>query len=228
MNSSIVSTLVGGGFALLGVTIGSLFTNRLTIRTLMEQRAYAESLRVNELAREEHKEFHPLSKEERATIGRMIDKGGRSVDLNRIAETIRSNQRISRITEETFYCFPKGTMVMLNDETFHPIEQLHEGDLIKIYRTYSHIQSESAVSAIVVGPGNQLIEINGSLAVTPEQEILTDHGYVPAMRLQLDMKLVSDTHRAVDIKSLELNDIDENVYSEGYSGGCVEVEGDHG
>jgi hypothetical protein len=79
VDSSIVSALIGGGCALIGVIIGSLFTYRLTVRTFTEQRAYAEALRKSELAREEHREFHPVRAEEKPVISSYLDKGGATV-----------------------------------------------------------------------------------------------------------------------------------------------------
>jgi hypothetical protein len=207
VDSTITSALISGGFALLGVAIGSLFAYRLTGRTLIEQRAFAEALRKSELAREEHREFHPVRDEDKSVIRSYLDQGGRSLDYP-VGGVIGSPG-----SPLLFGCFPRGAMVMVGDGSFQAIEKLQKDDLIRVYNARTHIQTESAISSIVAGRREQLVIINETIAVTPEQEILTDNGYRAAVTLHLTAKLVSDTQRAVDITSLELRKVDEDVYS---------------
>lgn len=217
MDSAIATTLISGAFALIGVVIGSLFSHRQTMQALREQRAHDEAVRNNELSREEHREFHPLSSEEKLVVGSMMGRGGRSVDLNAIANSVRraqqTGERVAEITGDTFYCFPQGTLVMLGNGSFRAVEELREKDIIRVYRTHSFTEGGSPVAKVVIGPGKQLVIINETTAITPEQEILTIGGYKAAITLELADKLVSDAHRAVDITSLKSKVIDEGVYS---------------
>jgi hypothetical protein len=219
VDPTIVSAFIGGAFALLGVAVGSVFSHRQTMQALREQRAYAEAVRKSELSREDHREFHPLSDEAKIVVGNMMGKGGRSLDLNAIADSVRLSQhaqlgreRVSEITADTFYCFPRGTLVMLWDESFRAVEELRENELIRVHRTHSYTEGESPVARVAIGPGKQLLIINETISITPEQEILTTGGYRAAIALRLGDQLVSDARRAVDITSLKLDVIDENVY----------------
>ena len=207
MNPNIVSALLAGGFLLLGTAVGSLLTNWSKGRALVEQRAYEEALRRRELALAEQEKFHPVSDADARVVGKMLNSGG---------QFLRSELHWDRALGDFSSragCVPRGTMVMMDDGSFRPIEILHKGSSIRIYRAHIHAEADRAISDIRIDAGKRLVIINKEIAMTPEQDVLSDGIYQPAGGLRLGATLASDSRRGVEVTSVEVTTIDEDVYS---------------
>ena len=211
MSSNIVSALLAGGFLLLGTVAGSLLTNWQRSRALVDQRAYDEALRRRELALAEREKFHPVSEADARVVSKMLDSGGQV-----LLPKLQWDDFTTRAG-----CFPHGTLIMMEDGSFRPIEVLHKGDSIRIYRARTHAEADCAVSNIKISTGKRLVIINKEIAVTPEQEVLSNGTYLPAVRLRLGETLASDDRRGIEVTSVEMTTIDENVY-------CIPLDEDAG
>ena len=222
MSSNIVSALLAGGFLLLGTVAGFLLNNWQRGRALAEQRDYDESLRRRELALSDLEKYHPVSEADARVVGKMLDSGGqvlnRNMHLNNLAYI---REPIGYFYGPRAGCFPRGTLIMMEDGSFLPIETLHKGNSIRIYEIYTHTEANRAISDVRTTPKQQLIIINKEIAVTPEQELLCDGMYQSAIRLQLGATLASDDRHGVEVTSIEVVTTDEEVY-------CIALDEDAG
>jgi hypothetical protein len=213
VNSTIVAALVGGGFALLATAVGAFLTRWLTGRTVKDQRAYDEILRQRERLLDEREKLLSPSNDEAIAMREMLFRGGEllppRVHSNRFL--YQSNWSMSHDFQAG--CFPRGTLVLMAEGSYDPIEELKEGDLIKTYNVETHTESQSAINEVVTAAGKQLVRINNMTTATPEQQILCDGQFRPAASLLMGGVLVSDRHQPVVVTSVELVPIDEEVLS---------------
>ena len=145
----------------------------------------------------------------------MIHQGGELLPSRSLTSNLRSWQDHLRVRsdEVRFFCFPRGTLVLTDCEGYRPIEELHEGDLIKTYAAETQTESQSAVKEVVAGRSEKIVKINDMIAASPRQQILCDGMFQSAEALRLGGVLVSSRHQAILVTSIELVDSEQEVYS---------------
>ena len=79
----------------------------------------------------------------------------------------------------------RGNLVLTDCEGYSPIEELHEGDLIKTYAAETQTESQSAVKEVVAGRSEKIVKINDMIAASPRQQILCDGMFQSAEALRL-------------------------------------------
>ena len=205
MSSTLIAAIAGGAFTLLATAAGATLTWWLMGRAARNQRAYEEDLRQRERLIGEREKLLSPRPDEAAVMRQMIHQGG---------ELLPSRPDTSRLGfERRAGCFPRGTLVLIDTEEYRPIEELHEGDLIKVYMTETRDKSRSPVKGIVTGDGTRMVKINNTIPVTPEQQILCDGIFQRAETLRLGGVLVSNRHQAIIITSIELAVSEQDVFS---------------
>jgi hypothetical protein len=116
-------------------------------------------------------------------------------------------------------CFPTGTLVMMKDGDFRPIEQIRAGDAVLTLDVAGDVYVPRPVANVFTSPNTHYYLINGDLKATSGERFMTDKGwrYVDAI---VPGDSIRSRDRWIPVETKELFKAGVTVYN-------LEVEDSH-
>lgn len=117
------------------------------------------------------------------------------------------------LNESNQSCFPKDTLVMLNDGTQKPIQNVNIGDEVMVYDIGKDTISSSKVMKKFVSPNNHMYVINKSINATAYERFLTLDGWKKIREIEAGQDFIFDGNGYVEVESIHKENKNLTVYN---------------
>ncbi len=127
------------------------------------------------------------------------------------------NKMSQLLDEASESCFPPGTLILMPDGTFRPIEKLKAGDRISAYDIGVEAKGEAVIAKVFKNINNHFYIINGHVMATALERFLTAKGWKRIRELKIGDKIMK-AYGYETVQTIEKVNYNGAVYNLNVSG----------